>query len=505
MWTGDDSPARIARNARALERELAWLDEVLQARLAAYFGRAEGAPVTQADAPPPALDALAGVPRPEARPDAPVPGGALTTGKTDERPVAIGIAAADADADNNDSDNDNDLAALIREAGLDRDERLILALALAPHLRPQLLDLLFVRNRNLDRGFSEFGGWKGRAHGGFLPTVETAAFLVAGDDLARRARLRERLQDDAPLRHRGLLRLDHDAPGEPLFAAALQVTGETLDRLITGEVRKPDFSANFPARLITTRLTWDDLVLDADALEEVRTLTTWARHGERLMREWHLDRSLKPGYRSLFFGPPGTGKTLTATLIGQAVQADVYRIDLSMVVSKYIGETEKNLAQVFDQAQHRRWILFFDEADALFGKRTATGNSNDRHANQEVSYLLQRVEDFPGTVILATNLKGNIDEAFARRFQSVVHFPMPDAEQRLRLWDGLLRQTDRLAADVDLATLAERHELAGGAIANVVRFAALNAVQAQRDRIEAADLRIGIVKELRKEGRTVSP
>jgi SpoVK/Ycf46/Vps4 family AAA+-type ATPase len=281
------------------------------------------------------------------------------------------------------------------------------------------------------------------------------------------------------------------------------VPGDVLQRLLTGQAHKPDFGSGFPARRLTTRLGWSDLVLDADVMDEVQGITAWFRHGARLLAEWQLDKALKPGYRSLFYGPPGTGKTLTATLIGQAVDADVYRIDLSMVVSKYIGETEKNLAQVFDQAQSRQWILFFDEADALFGKRTATSSSNDRYANQEVSYLLQRVEDFPGTVILATNLKANIDEAFARRFQSLVHFPMPEAPQRLRLWEGMVRHTGRLAADIDLPALAERHVLSGGAIANVVRFGALAALQDGRAQIEADDLRTGIAKELRKEGRTV--
>ena len=274
--------------------------------------------------------------------------------------------------------------------------------------------------------------------------------------------------------------------------------------MTVGDRHKPDFSGNFPAKLITTRLAWSDLVLDSDVLDEVLAIEAWIRHGTRIVDEWQLGKALQDqAIRSLFFGPPGTGKTLTATLIGQAVGADVYRIDLSMVVSKYIGETEKNLARVFDQAQTRDWILFFDEADALFGKRTATSSSNDRYANQEVSYLLQRVEDFPGNVILATNLKANIDEAFARRFQSIVYFPMPDAEQRLRLWMGMFGGGDRLSADVDLASLAQEHELAGGAIANVVRFGALSAMQAGRDTIVAGDLRKGVTKELRKEGRTL--
>lgn len=482
MSTGADPQARrVAASAAELERELAWLDQVLQARLALHFGQAGDAALLQRLQPPP-------LPWPAA-PVAPAP------------PSGPGTPAAPTGDGASGADGPGDYAALVREAGLGADERLVFALALAPHLRPQLLDLLCVKNRDLDRGFAEFGGWKGRSHAGFLPTAETAVFLLAGERLAPRLAAQRLLDEDAPLRRHGLLRLQHDGPGEPWLGAALGVAGEVLQRLATGEARKPDFGPGFPARRITTPLAWDDLVLDPDVMEEVEGIVAWYRHGRRLLREWRLDKALKPGYRSLFHGPPGTGKTLTATLIGQAVQADVYRVDLSMVVSKYIGETEKNLAQVFDQAQARHWILFFDEADALFGKRTATASSNDRYANQEVSYLLQRVEDYPGTVILATNLKANIDEAFARRFQSLLPFPMPDAGQRLRLWEGLVRHTGRLAGDVDLPALAARHELSGGAIANVVRFGALAALQAGRERIEVDDLRRGIAKELRKEGR----
>jgi len=440
--------------AGTLERELAWLDAVLQARICLHFKQ----PCKHADV----------------------------------REISPPELAADS----------SPYAQLVHENQMGFAERIVLMLALLPHLRPALLDTLFVRNKNFDRGFTEFGGWKGRAHGGFLPTCETAAFIVAGEDLAQRFAVMRLFDDAHYLRQRGILRVEHEAPGEPFLSAALVVGSEYLSWLTTGERHKPDFSSSFPAKLITTVLGWSDLVLGHEVLEEIDAITTWIRHSQTLLHDWQLDKAIKPGYRALFFGPPGTGKTLTATLIGQAAQADVYRIDLSMVVSKYIGETEKNLAQVFDQAQTRNWILFFDEADALFGKRTATSSSNDRHANQEVSYLLQRVEDFPGTVILATNLKANIDDAFARRFQSMVHFPMPDAEQRLRLWEGMVKHTGRLGSDVNLVQLAEDHELAGGAIANVVRFGAINALQAGRHVIQSNDLQRGIVKELRKEGRT---
>ena len=443
-------------NACTVERELAWFEQVLQARTDLYFHKPS--------APKQSLDHI----------DPP------------------GLAS-----------DESEYARVVRHNEFGFAERLVLVLALIPHVRPQALDPLFVRNKNFDRGFAEFGGWKGKAHGGFLPTGETAAFLLAGDDVGQRIAAVALFESDHAFRRKGILRLEHDAPGEPFFSASLVISDEYLERLTTGRWHKPDFSGSFPAKLITTSLGWHDLVLADDVLQDVHAINAWIRHAHTLLHDWGLERCLKPGYRSLFYGPPGTGKTLTATIIGQTARADVYRIDLSMVVSKYIGETEKNLANVFDQAQSRRWILFFDEADALFGKRGAATTANDHHANQEIAYLLQRVEDFPGTVILATNLKANIDEAFARRFQSLVYFPMPDAEQRLRLWQGMLGDRVRLDKDVDLNRIAEDHELSGGAIANVVRYAAIQAVLHERHALAAADLRAGVAKELRKEGRTV--
>lgn len=450
MWNGAEGGNP---HARALALELGWLETVIQARLEQHFQRPDEGP-GELPAPP-------------------------------------------------DLPEGSELGQWVAKASLTPVERLVLALALAPHLRPEALDLFFVRNQNLDRGFTEFGGWKGRQHGGFLPTGETAAFLVAGNDLDRRIALLDLFDPSHMLGQQGVLRLESEAALEPQLSGALLVSAEALQRLCTGVWHKPDYSLQFPAKLITTRLTWDDLVLAPEVLDQVMTLQAWLTHGATLMEGWGLGRSLKPGYRSLFYGPPGTGKTLTATLIGQACGADVYRIDLSMLVSKYIGETEKNLARVFDQAQNRHWILFFDEADALFGKRTATTNSNDRHANQETAYLLQRVEDFPGVVILATNLRSNLDDAFSRRFQSMIYFPMPDASERLRLWKGMLNGGKRLAPEVDLEALSERHELAGGAIANVLRFAGLQALRSGREAMTLADLQVGLARELRKEGRTV--
>ena len=170
-------------------------------------------------------------------------------------------------------------------------------------------------------------------------------------------------------------------------------------------------------------------------------------------------------------------------------------------MSKYIGETEKNLSKVFDQAQHKHWILFFDEADALFGKRSETKDSHDRYANQEVSYLLQRIETFDGIAILASNQRDNIDAAFARRFESIIYFPIPRAEERLTLWRQSLPAKATLADDIDLPEIAERYELCGGAILNAVRWVSLQALDDGSSTVTRASLLRAIERELDKEGR----
>ncbi len=396
-------------------------------------------------------------------------------------------------------------AELVRRYELSAEQRLIVMLALLPHIQPQALDTFFIRNANLDRGYTEFGGLLGKNHSGFLPTCETAVFLLAGDDLDKRFAASDFLQREHLLFRAGILELEAHPNGEPLMSGALTVSSHYLHLLTRGGAETREYSLNFPAKRIESPLDWADLVLAQDTRFEVARLITWGKHSKILMKTWGLEKVLKPGYRALFYGPPGTGKTLTATLIGRQIECDVYRIDLSAMISKYIGETEKNLESLFQQAQNKNWILFFDEADALFGKRSMGSSANDRHSNQEIAYLLQRIEDFPGIVILATNLKANIDEAFARRFQSVVYFPMPEEHQRLKLWESSLNGRLDPADMGNLADLAKRHVLSGGAITNVVRYAALCALMEdlERDTIRYRDLEQGVLQELRKEGKLV--
>lgn len=177
--------------------------------------------------------------------------------------------------------------------------------------------------------------------------------------------------------------------------------------------------------LITTDLSGENLILNEETMKQVKEIKTWLKHSSSADPYRNAEKKLKPGYRSLFYGPPGSGKKLMATLIGKEFDKPVYKIELSKLASKYIGETEKNLEAMFDAAEKKGWILFFDEADALFGKRTSVTDAHDKYANQEASYLLQRIENYNGLVILATNMKSNIDPAFIRRFNSIIHFSAP--------------------------------------------------------------------------------
>lgn len=394
-------------------------------------------------------------------------------------------------------------AQTVMEHSLSFEERAILALALAPHLRPQVLDAFLIRNNALDRVFTEFGGAANGNIQGFWPTLETAAFILAGADLERRLAVQELFVPGRFFRDQKILLLDEPQPAQSMFSSPLCLAPEILARVTTGGRHRPAFSDAFPAHRITTRLDWSDLVLPGHVREEIEEIKAWIEHRQTLLQDWGLERQIKPGFRSLFYGPPGTGKTLTASLLGKSTGLDVYRIDLSLVVSKYIGETEKNLAKVFDQAERNDWILFFDEADALFGKRTQTSSAHDRYANQEVAYLLQRIEDFSGVVILASNLKGNVDEAFARRFQSMIYFPMPGLDERAELWRLAFADHTRLDASVDLARLAEEFEISGGGIVNVLRSSSLATLRHGRAAIRMEDIRSGIRREFRKDGKMV--
>lgn len=406
--------------------------------------------------------------------------------------------------------DDSKYAILIKENELGFEERLVLILALLPFIKPQSLDVFLIKNQNLNSEFSEFGGIKDTSKLGFTPSLETASFILTGQKLEERLEFMRFFNRNNVLFAKGILTYDSDQDFD--LHQKLIVTNEYLGLFTVGEMKLPQYSAKFPAKEISTNLEWEDLIVDQHVDSDLLEIRDWLIHSDLIMKDWKLEKNLKRGYRVLFYGPPGTGKTMSAMLLGKEVKQPVFRVDLSLVVSKYIGETEKNLGKLFDEAENKKWILFFDEADALFGKRTQTKSSNDRYANQEVAYLLQRIEDFGGLVILATNIQTNIDEAFSRRFQSMVYFPKPSKKERKQLWEKLFKDSFELEG-VDLDELAEKYELTGGEMINVLRYCALAAARRTKKEteleatnektIELKDILKGIRREYSKSNKTI--
>ena len=302
--------------------------------------------------------------------------------------------------------------------------------------------------------------WRARLNGSAPDpaTLETlaSAFRLSGGQIRDAVTAARRLA-----RARG-----PDAPITPadLFAGARAQSSAGLSQL---------------ARRVVTPYTWDDIVLPPDQIATLREIAATLRHRRTVYETWGFDGKLASGKGLvvLFAGPSGTGKTMAASIVARDLGLELYAIDLAGVVSKYIGETEKNLDRIFAAARQSNAVLFFDEADAIFGKRSEVKDAHDRYANIEVGYLLQQLEAYDGMVVLATNLRKNIDDAFVRRLHYAIEFPFPEADDRLRIWRGAFPKGAPLAEDVDLPFMAQQFKLAGGNIRNIALAAAFLAAE----------------------------
>ncbi|HEV7783644.1 MAG TPA: ATP-binding protein [Chitinophagaceae bacterium] len=432
-----------------------------------------------------------------------------------------------------------------KEVKFDMDAARLLLIALIPFAIPDLYDRAIAdaasdlspetaMKKSGKNDFPKMGGIHGVNYRGFLPTGQTALFLLAGDDYLYRRSLHRLFDADHVFVRKKIIWLEELSAGEPFIHGRLIMSQDYVDLLLFGKNKPPHFSTSFPAKKIETDLIWEDLVINNEQREQIEEIRTWINYNDKLTKEWKWEARCKTGYKALFYGPPGTGKTLTASLIGKYAgmeipdaidecghprsreelesinnkkQKDVFRVDLSMVVSKYIGETEKNLSILFARAEDKGWILFFDEADALFGKRTGVRDAHDKYANQEVSYLLQRLEEYRGLVILSSNFKSNIDEAFLRRFNSVVKFHLPDTAERVAIWKRtfprdtiFLENIDALPdcgipESIDIYPLIKKYELSGGGILNVVHYASLKGIKGIEERNKKAVVPAGHEEE----------
>ncbi len=278
-----------------------------------------------------------------------------------------------------------------------------------------------------------------------------------------------------------------------------------LDDLMTAARAQCVHELDSLAKKITPIYKWDDIVLPDETKLQLKEVCQRVTYRHRVLNDWGFNRKLSigKGTNALFAGPSGTGKTMAAEVIANELKLELYRIDLSGVVSKYIGETEKNLDRIFKLAENANAILFFDEADALFGKRSEVHDSHDRYANIEISYLLQKMEEYEGVVILATNLQQNMDESFLRRLSFTVHFPFPNEESRRHIWINIWPVEISFADDVDLEYLANQFKLSGGNIKNIALAAAYLAAE-DGDLVTIDHITHSIQREYQKIGKTLS-
>ncbi|WP_224360824.1 ATP-binding protein [Hyalangium versicolor] len=324
---------------------------------------------------------------------------------------------------------------------------------------------------------------RAQAWGELLPELASVSHVLATRYSLEPATVREVAQDV-----RSAAQLEGSAPGLAHVAASVRTrTGLSLTPSV---------------KLIQPTAQWENLVLSPDRLSQLREAVDRLGHQQKVLDEWRLlaGRPGARGVRVLFAGPPGTGKTLSAEVLASALGVDLLLVDISRLVSKWIGETEKNLSAVFDAAEHTQAVLLFDEADGLFGRRSEVSDAHDRYANLETAYLLSRLERFEGLAILSTNLRNNIDPAFIRRLEFVVDFDEPTHEERLALWRCHLPSQVPLATEVDLAELAALYPISGGLIRNAAVAAAFLAA-AQATPITRHHLVRAVWREYAKSGR----
>lgn len=386
------------------------------------------------------------------------------------------------------------------------DEQIGITLCLMPIVQPDLLENIIKEEFGNEGDFPLFGGIRGTQHRGILPTGETWMYFCCENHTAQRIHFIQSIP--AYLSNpNSFLSIEPSLAGEPFLSGRLVFSNLFRKQFQNQKlVYEQRFSSLMLGNFLETKLDFSDLVLTENIVKSTEEIKHWQAYNDNeKKRETEFSKRIKPGLKILFYGKPGTGKSQTAAILGNELKCQVYRIDLSQVVSKYIGETEKNLSKVFDVAEYKKWILFFDEGDALFGKRTSVNSSNDRYANQEVAYLLQRIEDFAGIVILSTNLKDNIDPAFLRRFHIISEFALPDKQQREQIWIKLISEIKKCKIQLSKTDYSEiaNTELSGGAITNVVNYSLLKASFYKKP-ITIDIVKEGIVRELRKENRLTS-
>ncbi len=392
---------------------------------------------------------------------------------------------------------------------LSRSERALLLFSLLPHYAPEVLrELVAPVQHGLIINNFHVGGFVKRTSQQFIPTLQTVLFACAGTNKAEQQLIyRELVMEGSLMKKQIVSLLSFDDSGPTLSDKELipELADEYVQFLLQGRQPRPDFGKNFPAKLLTTDKTWDQLILGQHTKRSVDLLIDWVEHGTSFAKG--TKGFFAPGYPALFYGPPGTGKSLTAGLIGKECGLNVFSVDASRVVSKYIGETEKNLVGLFErmkienQRQEKKPILFFDEADVLFSKRTEVRDAKDKWANMETSVLLPLIEEYGGLVIVATNLEHNLDGAMDRRFQLKIKFPTLNYNERIKVWEAGLPPAFSYPSSEAPAQLA-RYKLSPASIVNILKGGCIQAHKRGDFIVKGKDLEYYIHMEFAKSGLT---
>jgi hypothetical protein len=343
------------------------------------------------------------------------------------------------------------------------------------------------------------GGYIDLRHNSYKPDLQTVMYLCGGYSIFSVSRLLAQSLLTSRLLREQLVVLKN--PGQHTSDLKLlpELAAEYQHHLLFGREVRPDFGDDFPAKKIATTFEFDkQIFLLPHARTEMFLLAEKIKSQQKLRAR---NEKLAQGIPVLFYGEPGTGKTLSAAAIGNLTGMPVFRIDLATIISKYVGETEKKLARVFDRAEGKNWILFFDEADVLFGNRTGVADAQDRYANLLTAYLLQRIEEFEGVCILSTNYKSNIDVAMQRRFTQVVRFTKPGHNERLKIWENGLASGFSYQPGLNLRTLAQ-FEFTGAQIAMILKNAVIRAVAQDSTYVQANDIKFFGSHEYSKNGIT---
>jgi AAA+ superfamily predicted ATPase len=390
---------------------------------------------------------------------------------------------------------------LIKEFHLNDTDRVLMALSFSTVLMPSvftpfILKLTDVSLRN------RFGGVFLQESGEFIPTIRTAVFLLAADDAEKTIYYLKYFHSRNKLFKSGLVKtFEHDSSYN-FSCRLISFNDQFLGTLSFGEAPSLDGDTGFPARRVKRLHSMKDVVLDEKTISELEKLRRFARNMKKL---WHLPEGEKyrQNFIGIFSGDPGTGKSHTAEAIGNELNLPVYKVNFAQLASKYIGETEKNLERVFDRFSGHPSILFFDEAESIFSKRIEVKDSHDKHANNEQSYLLQKIEEYNGIVILATNVQNlsqYFDKAFQRRIRQIINFSFPEYPERLRLWKNALGLPFTYEEGLT-ERLARNYQLSGGGIYNIISEAVIEALDRDMSRISFEMLEPALKDEFKKTGR----